>query len=214
MTPRLLALDTCLVSDALDALGLPGATTGIQPLHPATRTIAGTAVTIKIGPKTTSNPEHHLATPAIVASGPGHILVIDNQGRTDVSSWGGILSAAARRKGIEGVVVDGAARDVGEAHDLGFSVYGRTAVPVTARGRIVQEAWDVPIAFAGVTVAPGDLVLADVNGVVFIPSDRAEEVLDIAERLAARERRMIRQIDEGMSVVDVMHDTSFEEATR
>ncbi|NUR88112.1 MAG: 4-carboxy-4-hydroxy-2-oxoadipate aldolase/oxaloacetate decarboxylase, partial [Nonomuraea sp.] len=134
--------------------------------------------------------------------------------RVDVSSWGGILSFAAVGRGIEGVVVDGAARDVGEAADLGFPVYGRAAVPVTARGRIVQEAWDVPVRVAGVTVSPADLVLADVNGVVFVPADRAEEVLAVAERLAVREKAMIEAIRSGASVVDVMHDARFEEAAR
>ncbi|MDF5756926.1 RraA family protein [Spongiactinospora sp. TRM90649] len=214
MTPRLLALDTCLVSDALDALGLPGATTGIRPLHGTARTVAGAAVTVRIGPRGSAAPAHHLATPAVAASGPGQVLVIGNQGRTDVSAWGGILSFAAARRGIEGVVVDGAARDIGEAEELGFPVYGRAAVPVTARGRIVQEAWDVPVDFAGVTVDPGDLVLADVNGVVFVPRDRADEVIAVAERLAARERAMIEAVRAGESVVDVMHDSRFEEATR
>ena len=94
----------------------------------------------------------------------------------DVSCWGGILTLAARRRGIGGVVIDGACRDIAESQELGFPVYGRAVVPVSARGRIVQLAMDEPVEFAGTTVHPGDAVLADRNGVVFV---RAADLLRV-----------------------------------
>src|SRR5207237_928779 len=82
---------------------------------------------------------------------------------------------------------DGACRDVDEARDLGFPVYARSATPRTARGRIVEQSFNTPVRFGGVTVEPGDLVLADWTGAVFLPSARAEEGVTLAAQLAARE---------------------------
>jgi regulator of RNase E activity RraA len=68
------------------------------------------------------------------------------------------------------VIIDGACRDIAESEEQGFPVFGRAVVPVSARGRIVQLAMDEPVEFAGVTVRPGCAVLADRNGVVFVPT--------------------------------------------
>lgn len=211
LVERLSVLDTCAVSDALDHLKLGGATTGIRPLWSAPK-IAGRAVTIKVVPAGGVKPAHHLATPAIEAAGPSDVLVVDSGGRTEVSSWGDILSNAAQMRGIRGVVIDGACRDIDGSREIGFPVYGRAVVPVTARGRAVQEAFNVPVSFAAAKVDPGDLVIADGSGVVFISKDRAEEVIATAERLARREAAMIEAVRAGRSVVEVMQDSAFEAA--
>src|SRR5919206_604772 len=93
-------------------------------------------------------------------------------------------------------------------------IVGRAVVPVTARGRIQQEAFNVLIQVGGVQVRPGDLVIADGSGVVFIPQERAEEVIAAAERLAARQAAMVQAVRAGRSVVEVMHDTAFESALK
>ena len=213
MLERLERLDTCAVSDALDHLGLRGATTGIRPLWACPK-IVGRAVTVKVVPAGLSRSGVHLATPAIEAAQPGDVIVIDNAGRTDVSSWGDILSNAAQRKGVRGVVIDGACRDIDASREVGFPVYGRGVVPVTARGRVQQDAFNVLIQVAGVQVRPGDLVIADGSGVVFVPQERAEEVIAAAERLAARQAAMVQAVRAGCSVVEVMHDTAFESALK
>jgi regulator of RNase E activity RraA len=206
---RLRALDTCAVSDALDTLGLPGATTGVGPLWPVDRVVAGVARTVLAGPRPSDGPAAHIATAAVEAADPGDVLVIANSGRTDVSCWGGILTVAARLRQIGGVVIDGACRDINESHELDFPVFGRAVVPVSARGRIVQLDMAVPVEFAGVTVMPGDLVLADRNGVVFVPADRAADVITLAERIVARETAMAEAVRAGKPVGEVMHDSRF-----
>lgn len=206
---RLRALDSCALSDALDTLGLPGAVTGVGPLWPVDRVVAGVAGTVLAGPRPTDGPAAHIATAAVEAAEPGDVLVIANSGRTDVSCWGGILTVAAQLRDIGGVVIDGACRDIAESHELGFPVFGRAVVPVSARGRIVQLDMAVPVEFAGVTVAPGDLVLADRSGVVFVPRDRAEDVLTLAERIVAREAAMADAVRAGRPVGEVMHDSRF-----
>src|SRR5213594_1970828 len=148
---RLSKLDTCAVSDALDRLSLKGASFGVRPLWPCPR-IVGRAVTVKIKPAGLEKPKQHLGSAAIQAARPGDIIVVDSGGRPDVSAWGGLLSLASKIKGLSGVVVDGACRDVDESHDVGFPVYARAVVPVAARGRIMQDTVNEEVQCGGVQV--------------------------------------------------------------
>jgi regulator of RNase E activity RraA len=209
---RLAKLDTCAVSDALDRLGLKGAVLGIHPLWPAPP-VAGRCVTVKIEPVGLERPKQHLCTPAIAAAAAGDVIVVDNGGRTDAAAWGGLLSLAAKLKELAGVIVDGACRDIDESRELAFPVYGRAAVQVTARGRIMQQSFNEKIQFAGVQVHPGDLVIADGSGVVFIPRAREEEVIAQAEALARREAAMAEAIRGGRSILEVMETLGYESMT-
>jgi len=205
MTPtnRLARLDTCAVSDALDRLGLPGVVTGIRPLTDSHK-IAGRAVTVKLVAAEGRTSKQHLGTAAIEASGPGDVLVIEHRSREDCAGWGGILSRAAKARGIAGTLVEGSVRDVDESREIGFPVFARAAVPMTARGRIVEEGWNVPVDIGGVEVHPGDFVVADGSGVVFVKKSRIEEVLLAAEEIAARERAMAEAVEAGKPVSRVM----------
>ena len=206
---RLGKLDTCAVSDALDRLGLKGATYGVRPMWPCPK-IVGRAVTMKIKPAGLDKAKHHLGTMPIEAAKAGDIIVVDNGGRLDTSCWGGLLALAAKSKGISGVAIDGACRDIDESRELGFPVYARGAVPMTARGRIMQESYNQEIEFAGVQVHPGDPVIADGSGVVVIPQAREEEVVREAEAVAATEARMAEGIRRGLSVLEVLESLGYE----
>jgi regulator of RNase E activity RraA len=217
LVSRLRALDSCAVSDALDRHGLPCAVSGLRPLA-AQRPTAGRAVTVLLGVPAAAPapspgaPKRHLSTAAVDASGPGDVIVVAHQGRTDCAGWGGLLSRAAVIRGIDGVVVDGVARDLAEAAAVGLPVFASGSTAVTARGRAAEVCWGEPVEFAGVPVAPGDLVLADAGGVVVIPSAHAETVLATAERIAATEAAMAAALDAGRPVSEVMGAT-YEELT-
>ena len=139
LVERLLKLDTCALSDASDRLGLTTVVLGIAPMSPPAK-IGGRVVTMKLVDRNFENSvtTTHLGTNAVEAARPGDVIVAQH-GRLDAAGWGGILSAAARTKGVAGVIVDGAARDIDEARELDFPVFARAAVPLTARGRIVEE---------------------------------------------------------------------------
>jgi regulator of RNase E activity RraA len=200
---RLRALDACAVSDALDSLALPGAALGIHAVSGRHR-LAGRAVTIDLVEAGEAASPRHLGTAAIDASGPGDVIVVAHRGRPNVSGWGGVLSTGATEAGVEGVIVDGAVRDVDEAIDLGLPVFASARVPVTARGRVVERAWNVRVEVAGVVVQPGDFVIGDSSGVVFVPAAAIDEVLDKAEAIAAKERAMVSRVRSGIPMVDVM----------
>lgn len=207
---RFAALDSCAVSDALDRIGRDGAMLGIAPMTTVGRRLVGRISTVHVVERTDDTPRPHLGTTAIEAAEPGTVLVVSSGGRVDVSSWGGILSLAAVERGIAGVVVDGACRDVDEARELGFPVFARAGVPVTARGRLVEAATDVTLDVNGVEVAPGDWLIADGSGVVRCPADVVDEVIAEAERLARREAAMADAVRAGRPVSEVMHDTQFD----
>ena len=209
LVDRLSKLDTCAVSDALDRLALKGAMIGIRPIWPCPR-IVGRAVTVKIKPAGLQKSKYHLGTPAIEAASAGDIIVVDSGGRPDVSAWGGLLSLASKMKGLSGVVIDGACRDVDESRDVGFPVYARAVVPVTARGRIMQDSFNVEIQCGGAQVHPGDCVIADGSGVVIIPQEKAQEVIAEAETIAGQEARMAAEIRKGRPVVEVMESLGYE----
>ncbi|MGW5151505.1 RraA family protein [Rhodococcus koreensis] len=205
---RLAALDTCAVSDALDSLGLPGAALGIHAVA-NDRRIAGTAITVDLVEAGTTTAPRHLCTAAVDASAPGTVIVVAHHGRTNVAGWGGVLSSGAVVSGTEGVVVDGAVRDLDEARQFGLTLYAATSVPVTARKRVVERDWNIPVEIAGITVHPGDYILADGSGVVVIPHERIDEVLTVAEAIVAKESEMLRRVKLGEPLATVM-STSYE----
>lgn len=207
---RFAKLDTCTVSDALDSLGLKGATWGVRPQWPCPR-IAGRAVTMKIKPVGLQQPAQHLGSAAIESAKAGDIIVIDNGGRLEFSTWGGLLSLSARLKGIAGVVIDGACRDIDEARELEFPVYARGVVPMTARGRVMQESFNREVQFAGVQVHPGDLVIADGSGVVIVPSEKEQEVVTAAEAVFQKEAEMAAGIRKGFSGLEMLEKLGYEQ---
>jgi len=207
---RLSKLDTCAVSDALDSLNLKGATWGVRPQWQCPK-IVGRAVTMKIKPAGLQQPTQHLGTAPIEAAQPGDIIVIDNGGKLEFSCWGGLLALSAKLKGVSGVVIDGASRDIDEARDLEFPVYARGVVPMTARGRVMQESYNQEIQFAGVQCHPGDLVLADGSGVIIIAKEKENEVVAAAEAIYAKEQEMAAGIRKGYSGLEMLEKLGYEQ---
>jgi 4-hydroxy-4-methyl-2-oxoglutarate aldolase len=207
---RLAKLDTCAVSDALDSLALRGATWGVRPQWQCPR-IVGRAVTMKIKPAGLQQPTQHLGTAPIEAAKPGDIIVIDNGGKLEFSCWGGLLALSAKLKGLSGVVIDGASRDIDEARELNFPVYARGAVPMTARGRVMQESFNLEIQFAGVQCHPGDLVIADGSGVVIIAKEKEQEVVAAAEAIYQKEQEMADGIRKGYSGREMLEKLGYEQ---
>jgi len=202
---RLARLDSTVISDALDGLGLPPGTGTLRAQWGSPR-ISGTVRTVELEPDTGGAPGPHIATGAIDAACRGDVLVIANAGRTDVSSWGGLLSLGATARGLAGVVTDGACRDISEAEAEHFPVYARTTTPRTARGRLRQRSQAQPVTIDGITVAEGDLVVADDSGIAFIPAGHTEQVLQRAEAIAAREQHIATDVRAGASMARAMHD--------
>ena len=205
LVQRLGRLSTTVVSDALDAFDLAPGIGDLQQQWDGPK-IAGAARTVELEADPGDAPGPHIATQAIADADPGDVIVIGNSGRTDVSCWGGLLSLGSLQRGLAGAVVDGVCRDVAEARELGFPVFSRGRIPRTARGRLRQKAVGGTITLAGLTVNDGDLLLADDSGVVVVPLAEAERVLDRAEQIESREQSIARDIRNGASLTQAMHD--------
>lgn len=206
---RLRALDTTTVSDALDFLGLPGATFGLRPLWNCPP-VVGRASTIQLGPKQGSAPTVHLISPVIDAIATDDRVLVIAGGMDGISCWGDILANAAVAKRVRGSVIDGCSRDIDGSEAVGYPVYGRGVTMISARNRLVQVASGTPVVMAGVTVHEDDYVIADRCGTVFVRQDRIDEVLALGERIARRQAQMVEAVRAGRSVADVMHDREFE----
>ena len=192
------AVPTTIVADLFRGAVL--ADPAIRPVRPLGEgpRLAGGAVTAWCEPKD-YGPVHH----AIAAARPGQVVVIAAEGRLDAAMIGELLGGAARRKGIAGVVVDGAVRDVATlASWPDFPVFCRGVV---ARGpsSMAHGAVNAPVLFGSVPVAPGDLVLGDDDGLVFVPAAELSTRLAAAQAMVAAERDWEARLAAGASTLDV-----------
>jgi regulator of RNase E activity RraA len=204
---RLARLDACAVSDALDKLGLTGTVTGL-PRRSTDARIVGRAITVKLVAKDAAppadGPPRHLGTTAVERATSENVIVVEQRSGIDAGSWGGILSLAAKLRGVAGIVIDGPVRDIDEARACALPVFARATTAFTARGRVAEAGTDVPVRIGNVEVQPRDYVIADESGVVFIPAAQVENVLDAAEEIAAREAAMAAALLRGDAASAVM----------
>ena len=192
---------TASVADAVDTVA--GARGYMDhPIEPRTGsgTIVGPAVTVREGPTDQPQPPTH-ALELIDGSDAGSVVVIGIDGYADVAVWGGLMTAGAVANGLSGAVLDGGVRDVTEIErDFDFTVFARSVSPGTTVGRFKTLESNVPVECGGITVRPGDLVVADRDGVVVVPAEHVDEVLKVAEDIEAKEAEQTRFIREAGSL--------------
>jgi len=166
--------------------------------------IVGRAVTSLVKP---ASPEQ--ATPALSTkhsvemidnAEPGEVGVIVMEGTLEIAAMGNLMATAAKVRGMAGMVLDGAIRDVWDIRRMGLTVYARSISPRTAVGHYATVARNVPVECGGVTVRPGDIIVADEDGVVVVPRERAEEILKKAREIDDRERGMFPFIKQHKSL--------------
>jgi regulator of RNase E activity RraA len=208
-TQRLLRLDCCAVSDAMDKIGIRnGVVSGLEQ-RSTCRRIAGRVVTYRLvraeaAPAHEAAAPRHLGTTAIQLARPGEVIVVEQRTGVDAGSWGGILTLGAKVRGVAGVIADGPVRDIDEARAYDFPVYCRALTARTARGRVAEAETNQPITIGDVKVNPGDFVIADASGVAFVPAADIGRVLDAAELIAGREAAMAKALLAGTPIPDVM----------
>lgn len=199
---RLARLYTPVVADVLDRLGCreQAMRADIRPLFPEARA-AGVARTVRtITPSEVAPAEPYKGEMAAVdALRPGDLMVVSE---CDASFWGELLSTAARYRGCRGVVIDGFTRDTRAIITMGFRVFCRGVHPADSLGRLDVAEHDVPIHCGGVLVHPGDLILADEDGIVAVPRSVAEQALTLAEEKVRGENLVRQALIEGMSVTE------------
>jgi regulator of RNase E activity RraA len=165
----------------------------IRPVIPGK--VVGRAVTA-LGRETTPDK----ATPTLATkhssemidnAKPGEVGVIVLENGLDVAAIGGLMGTAAKARGMAGMILDAGVRDVEELRALNLPTYAASITPATAVSRWATVARDIPVECGGVTVSPGDIIVAGEDGVVVVPKDRAEEVLKRAQEIDERETKMV-----------------------
>ncbi len=211
---ELLAYDglTPTLSDILDSMGIAGAVPAsvLKPVLQGKK-IAGPAVTLRYVPeKMTPTQSFHDQARAKLAdrdayalTEPGDVVVIDGGSRADVSAMGGLSTLVAKTYGLAGNIADCGVRDVAEMRKLDYPVWSRGVTPITGKFRFEAIAINGPVVCAGVRVSPGDLVVADDTGVVFVPQEFIAEVIPRAIAAAKKEERLIRALEEGSSLGEI-----------
>ena len=156
--------------------------------------IVGPAVTIEEGPTDEFVPPQH-ALDAVDESPAGSVIVIAINGEPDVAVWGGLMTAGSVANGLAGAILDGGVRDVTEIkRDYDFPVFSRSVSPGTTLGRFKTLAANVPVVCGGIQVRPGDLMMADLDGVVVVPKEHVDAVLEMALEIEQREAEQAKLI--------------------
>jgi 4-hydroxy-4-methyl-2-oxoglutarate aldolase len=189
---------TGTVSDALDDCGIAAVVPAsiLKPTDPGAR-IVGQAITVLNRKSAERRKTSGLADiEAHNLAEPGDVLVV--QGVAGISSMGGVMASVGKRQGEIGAVVDGAVRDIDHSRSIGYPIWSTGVSPITGKWRVETMAVNEPVRIAGVEVKPGDLVLADECGVCFVPFEKAEQVLAVAQRLAASERARLEKLAAGI----------------
>ncbi|MGH9103822.1 MAG: RraA family protein [Acidimicrobiales bacterium] len=174
---------------------------GIRPLWPGTPRIAGPAYPVRCAPG------DNLMLHASIYRAPAGSVVVAEAGDVHYAVAGGNVCAVAQRRGIAGFVVDGVIRDLAEAREHRFPVFARGVIP-SAGAKEALGVLDGPVTCGGVRVSPGDMVVADEEGVVVVPAAALGAVLTAAGERAAREAA--QTLDEW----EAAHRARIEEALR
>jgi 3-hexulose-6-phosphate synthase / 6-phospho-3-hexuloisomerase len=182
-------------SNISDAMHRKGAMKGIHPL--VRGKVVGTAVTVQVFPGDWAK-----TVEAIDIAKKGDVIVIYN-GSKDIACWGGLATLSSLNKGIAGVVIDGAVRDIDEIETLGLPIYTSNTVPNAGDPKGFGEI-NAEITCGGQIVKPGDYIVGDESGVVVIPAERAYELARRAKEVNKTEKRLFDEIRRGGTLSEIL----------
>lgn len=197
--------DTSIVSDSLDEHGIDGVITGLSPAHPDHCSV-GRAKPMRFTRVDDPGDQTNFPFEMLDQFERDAVLVI-NGVDDSLSCWGGRASQLAAAADVNGVVIDGGYRDTNDIHHSSFPVFGSAPTPRTGQRRVEVTSTDDPVSLDGVTVEPGDIVVADSTGVVVVPAAKAEAVIETAEQIFAEELLIEEKIENGATVDDLRDHT-------
>ena len=161
--------------------------------------LCGSALTIKAAPG-----DNLMLHKAVSIAQPGDVLVVDMDGFTECGPWGEIITKAAMKAGITGIVTNGSVRDTEPIHDLGFPMFSRGCC---MKGTTKMKAGKInnPIVIGNIQVNAGDIVVADNDGVVVVPLEEAEAVLKATQEKEAAEAKIMERVAAGECTMDILN---------
>jgi regulator of RNase E activity RraA len=175
-------------------------------MHPIFSTrFAGFALTVKLKKEENADP-HALdgMLSAIDQGGPNSVYVMVIEDGADIAGMGGLMGTAMQARNFSGAVIDGGVRDTAYLTKIGFPVFALGNVPSTSVGHYRFAGANVPVVCDGVSVTPGDIVVADPDGVVIVPRARAADVIATAEDMDFKEHSMYAYIEKLKSIEEAV----------
>ncbi len=197
-------LYAAVISDVLDGMGYREQALDARIEHYAgPEVLVGRAATMLAGEQAEVVGEPYaLQVEAIDALKEGEVVVATTHDSPRAAFWGELFSTAATARGARGLILDGLVRDRRKIDEIGFPVFATGVRPVDSMGRLTVYARGVPVRCGGVTVRPGDLVFAEPDGVVVVPSEVEEEVVSAALEKVGKEDRVREELAAGSSLAD------------
>jgi len=187
-------LASASVSDALDRLQIHGQAQGILPLAYGHH-VVGRAFTLHYVPCGTVK---GTVGDYIDDVPEGGVVVLDNGGRLDCTVWGDILTTVACQRNIAGTVIHGVCRDVAGSLEQSYPLFTRSRFMRTGKDRVQVDGTNIPVSLGDVHVRPNDIIMGTDDGVLVVPQDKAQAVLDLAREIAEAEARIVAAIRGGM----------------
>lgn len=181
-----------------EAQGAKGALdSGMKPIDSTSR-LVGPALTVDTGPA-----DNLMLHYALLKAKPGDVLVVDAKGFVEAGPWGDVLTAAALKAGVAGLVIHGAVRDADAIMAMGFPVFCR-GLSIKGTGKVHPGKVNVPVCIGGVLIRPGDIVVGDRDGIVIVSPDEAEAVLASARERETKEDGFRAAIERGTSTAELL----------
>jgi regulator of RNase E activity RraA len=198
-------LSSSIMSDVLDGMGIRGQSMGtaIRPVHDD-MVVAGYAATmLMVDQYDLEKDTFSLQFKAIDSLKEDEVMMVSAQGTERAALWGELLSTAARYRGAKGAIIEGVARDIKLIREMNFPVFAMGINPISSKGRIIAVDYACPVEMLGVKVNPGDLVVADIDGVIVVPKDVAEEAVKKALEVASSETKTRDELKKGAGLYEV-----------
>lgn len=168
-------------------------------------TLCGIAFTIRSAADPTLAGELELRVKMLDELRPNHVCVWNANGDDNASHWGGVMTAASSKRGVRGAIIDGGIRDTKDILAQGFPIWSRYRTSNGSLSRAKITGYQLPISVGGIIIKPGDVIFADVDGVLVIPRKLAVPILQRAESIEKNELEFKEWIDAGLSTAEI-HD--------
>lgn len=198
------SLYTAVVCDVLDSLGFPEQSPRVvlKPLSVDVVLIGRAKTTLWSDLSEADPAPYEKELLAVDECRPDDVLIAAAGGSMRSGIWGELLSTAARNRGCQGAIVDGAVRDIAKMRAMSFPVFARGTSPYDSKDRQLVTEIDIPVEIDGVRIHPGELVVADIDGVVVIPAAIEQEAIRLAWQKVHAENEVRSAIQGGMKATD------------